>query len=88
MGHLAAVEFAEHAPNLEIALRWHLQSNHYPPVPSSLIPACIEAIEAYDAEDYEQLIKLPEGILWKGYTKAPAGAIIDTYNLHAFLADE
>lgn len=88
MGYAAAVEFAEHAPNLETALRWHLQSNHYPPLPLSLLPACVEAIEAYDAEDYERLIELPEGIFWKGQKEAPARAIIDGHNLEPFLGDE
>lgn len=85
MGYQSAVSFIEEAPTLEVALTWHLQSNHYPPLPTSLIPTCIAAIDAFQDEDYERAIELPEGIFWKGQKEAPASAIVDGHNLDAFL---
>ena len=46
--------------DLETAIGIHLQSNHYPPVPLSMVEPCIEAIDAYYEEDYNKLIELPE----------------------------
>lgn len=47
--------------SLDTALSWHLQSNHYPPVPSAFIASCKAAIEAGQDEDYDREIALPKG---------------------------
>ena len=62
--------------DLESAIGYHLQGNHYPPVPLSMVQPCIDAIDAYNAEDYYRKVQLPEGVSWKGMTKAPACAKI------------
>lgn len=59
MGRLAAQDMAAHAPSLEVALGWHLGSNHYPPLPSFFIPTCVAAIEAGNDEDWDREIPLP-----------------------------
>lgn len=84
MGKLQAMEMAE-LLDIESAMAWHLKSNHYPPVPESMVPVCIEAIEAGLSDDYEKLIKLPEGVSWKGDTEAPAYAIIEGHHLETWL---
>ena len=33
--------------DLETAIGYHLQGNHYPPVPLSMVQPCIDAIDAY-----------------------------------------
>ena len=33
--------------DLESAIAMHLQDNHYPPVPVSMVQPCIDAIDAY-----------------------------------------
>lgn len=94
MGSLQAAEMAEML-TMEDALAWHLRSNHYPPVPLSMIQPCMDAIQAGLEEDWQRLIKLPfDGldnngkpfqILWRGQDHAPAYAIIEGHHLDAWL---
>lgn len=71
--------------DLEAAIGYHLQGNHYPPVPLSMVEPCIDAIDAYHDEDYDRLIKLPSPITWKGKDSAPASAIVEAHHLDAWL---
>jgi len=66
---------------METAIRLHLTQNHYPPVPVSMVSVCIEAIDAYWEEDLNRQVELPEGILWRGESSAPAYAIIESHHL-------
>ena len=94
MGALQATEMAEMLDS-RTAMAWHLQSNHYPPVPSSMIDPCLEAIDAGLDEDWDRLIQLPfDGvdrngepfqITWRGQDKAPAWAIIEGHHLEPWL---
>ncbi|NBR25386.1 MAG: hypothetical protein EBU08_16755 [Micrococcales bacterium] len=74
--------------DLEMALSMHLQSNHYPPVPLSMVQPCIEAIDAYWDEDYNKLIEMPEGVSYRGDRYAPAHAIVEQHHLDAWLPQE
>jgi hypothetical protein len=49
-----------------------------------MVPICIEAIYAYNEEDYQKEIKLPAGVLWRGQEYAPAAAIVDSHHLDAW----
>lgn len=82
-GLAAAID--EGLASLEMALTFHLTSNHYPPVPTAMVPVCIAAIEAYERYDNDYQIDLPEGITWRGNTQAPAWAVMDDLHLHAFV---
>jgi hypothetical protein len=73
--------------DLETQIAIHLTSNHYPPVPRSMVQPCIDAIDAYYEEDYNKLIKLPEPITWRGKDSAPASAIVDAHHLDAWLPE-
>ncbi len=73
---------------LEAQINMHLQYNFYPPVPSSMVLSCIEAINAYDEEDIERDIELPQGVEWRGLTYAPAHAIVENHRLHAWLMED
>jgi hypothetical protein len=84
MGLTTAIDLEENL-SLETGLAYHLQANHYPPVPVAMVDACIEAIDAYHEEDYNRLIELPAGITWRGETSAPASAIADAHHLDAWL---
>lgn len=86
MGLNTAMDLAE-SFDLDQAILIHLQSNHYPPVPSSMVQPCIEAIDAYYDEDYDRLIDMPEGVSYKGRDKAPASAIIEQHHLEAWLPE-
>lgn len=99
MGALTAMDIATTDTSLEQQLSWHLSGNHYPPIPQSMIPVCIEAIDAYWEEDTNRLIKLPiDGvdrngepfqIRWRdGSDHAPAWAVIEHAHLDAWLVDD
>ena len=84
MGNNLSTELAEMDISLRRAISIQLQTNHYPAVPLSMVDPCIEAIEACNEEDYNRLIKLPEGVKWRGETSAPAWAIIEAHHLDAW----
>ncbi len=70
--------------DLSTAIKIHLTSNHYPPVPVSMVEPCIDAIDAYHNGDTDQEIQMPEGITYKGFKTAPAWAIIEQHHLSAW----
>lgn len=89
MGYLAALGMAD-ATDFRRAVGWHLQHNHYPPVPATMVDTCLEAIAlAADGEWDEEYI-LPPGITYKGARVAPVWAIVEQHHLGAFveLAEE
>ena len=86
MGRLQAEEMASLA-DLDTALSWHLTSNHYPPIPLSMLPVCKSAIEAFNDEDYLRQIALPEGVSYRGQPSAPARAIVEQHHLDSFLGE-
>jgi hypothetical protein len=69
---------------LDNAIAIHLQGNHYPPVPLTMVQPCIEAINAYWDEDYDRLIDMPEGVFYRGMSHAPARAVIESHHLNAW----
>jgi len=85
MGSVTAIGLADSVLDLETQLAYHLQGNHYPPVPLSMVQPCIEAIDAYYDEDYERFIAMPEGVFYKGMSHAPARAIVDQHHLSWFI---
>ena len=89
MGNNLATDLAENIDiSLEQAIGYHLQGNHYPPVPLSMVQPCIEAIDAYHDFDAMREIEMPEGVLYKGNTTAPAWAIIQQHHLDAWLPQD
>lgn len=57
MGHLAAADFAAHAP-LSVALVWHLTANHYPALPAALAGPCERAIELARAGEWDAEVSI------------------------------
>jgi hypothetical protein len=86
MGYNTALDLSNEL-DLEVALGYHLQGNHYPPVPLSMVEPCIEAIDAYWDEDFDRAIEMPEGVSYKGQTHAPAWAIVEQHHLAAWLPE-
>ena len=84
MGSLQAVEMAEML-SMEDAIAWHLQGNHYPPVPVSMVPACIEAIRNALAGDWWKPVELPNPVKYKGSKFAPTSAILEQHHLSPWL---
>jgi hypothetical protein len=88
MGSNLATELSENLDiTLEQAIGYHLQGNHYPPVPLTMVEPCIAAIDAYYNEELNKEIDMPKGVFYKGKTTAPAWAIIDQHHLNAWLPD-
>jgi len=85
MGAFNLLGMFEAGADFESALSWHLKANHYPPVPDSMFAPCLEAIIRGADEDYDALVELPEGVLWRGETSAPAYAIIEGHHLDLFV---
>jgi len=84
MGYTTAQELAS-ILDLESSIAMHLTANHYPPVPTSMVQPCINAIDAYHDEDFNREIEMPEGVSYKGKTTAPAWAIVEQHHLDAWL---
>lgn len=84
MGYTTATELAT-ILDLEGSIAMHLQANHYPPVPTSMVQPCIDAIDAYHDEDIDRLIKLPEGVTWRNQDSAPAHALVEAHHLEPWL---
>ena len=84
MGYSTALDLAGLDISLEQSISYHLQGNHYPSVPLYMVQPCIDAIEAYNNGDYEELIKLPHPI-YNGKAEAPAYKIIEAHHLEAWL---
>ena len=85
MGSVTAIGLADSVLDLETQLAYHLQGNHYPPVPLSMVQPCIDAIDAAYDEDYDREIAMPEGVLYKGSNVAPAWAVIEQHHLSWFI---
>lgn len=88
MGNLQAQEIANSGLDLRGQLHWHLRSNHYPPVPTSMIDPCIQAIEACNDYDYYREIELPDGVFFRGRDTAPASDIVRAHHLDSWIVDE
>ena len=84
MGAIQAMEMAEML-EIDDALAWHLRSNHFPPIPLSMIEPCKEAIRNALEGEWLKLVRLPEGVGYKGLTVAPTDAIIEQHHLHAWV---
>ena len=92
MGRMGAMGMAEevHGGNIpmQAALHWHLQSNHYPPLPLSLVPVAIRAIRKANREQWHSKVRMPKGIMFKGLVLAPVGDLIEALHLEDFLDPE
>ena len=73
---------------LEQQIRIQLTSNHFPPVPTSMVQPCIAAIQACNEGFQNDDIDLPEGITWRGQETAPAWAIVEGHHLSAWVVSD
>jgi hypothetical protein len=77
----------------EGAIAIHLRLNHYPPVPSSMVGPCLEAIEIaqrsqWGDADASDPVTLPNGVTWRGEDSAPAWSIVEGFHLDQFIEGE
>ena len=85
MGSVTALGIKDAVLDLETQLGYHLQGNHYPPVPLSMVQPCIDAIDAAYDEDHDRMIEMPQGVSYKGNTHAPAWAVIEQHHINWFI---
>ena len=88
MGSVTALGIQDSVLDLETQLAYHLQGNHYPPVPLSMVQPCIDAIDAYYDNDAMRQIAMPEGVFYKGMSHAPAWAVIEHHHLDFWLPQD
>jgi hypothetical protein len=81
MGNNMSQDLAENVIDIRQSIAIQLQSNHYPPVPLTMVEPCIEAIYAVSEGDTQRAIQLPEGVTWRGSVTAPAYAIVEGHHL-------
>jgi len=90
MGYVSALAFSEAVENddisLDVALHWHLRSNHFPPVPLELIPVAKAAISALEEGDPDRDLELPANVTFRDRPVAPAWTVIQQFHLDAFLS--
>ena len=88
MGYLSAVDMLNHA-NRNVALRWHLQSNHYPAIPDCMLPVIRRAISYAARGKWNTRVTLPEGVHHKWYgSRVPVSTLVEHAHLEAFVAAE
>ena len=76
-----AHDLAENVIDIRQSIAIQLRSNHYPPVPLTMVEPCIEAIYAVSEGDTHKSIPLPKGVTWRGSNSAPAYAIVEGHHL-------
>ena len=87
MGRLSAEDMLNHADR-ETALRWHLQSNHFPPVPLSMLRVARVSIACMESEDWDVKIPLPAGVLYHGQSVVSAIDACRALHLDVFIEVE
>jgi len=85
MGYGTASALTELDAPLKTQIEIHLVSNFYPPIPTFMAQACIDAVLAYWDDDFNCMIDMPEGVTYKGSTSAPAWAIVEQHKLYAWI---
>jgi hypothetical protein len=88
MGSKTSMEIVESGLSLRDQLAWHLQGNHYPPVPLEMVDPCIDSIELACVGDWNAKVLLPEGVSYKGDNYAPVWAMIEQHHLSEWVDDE
>ena len=87
MGSVYAEGLTEMGLSLEEQLLVHLTSNHYPPVPKSMVPICIEAIDLANDGFWDEMVKMPEGVQYQGTDEAPVHAIVEQHHLEFWIIE-
>ena len=90
MGSMTALGYKdmvdEGQMSLENALAIHLRSNHYPPIPTSMIRPCMRAIKKANRGEWDKRVRLPKGISHKIYGSfVPVHEVIREVHLETFL---
>jgi len=85
MGNMHSEVLAALDISLEESVRMQLRNNHFPPVPSYMIPVAIDAIKACREHNENKEIDLPEGVSYQGSEVVKAYQIVSSFHLSAWL---
>ena len=90
MGYMSALSIQDEdlGISLEQQISWHLQSNHYPPIPNEMVAVCIDAIEYANEGEWDLELDMPEGVSYRGRSTAPVYAIVESNHLDAWIEGE
>jgi hypothetical protein len=83
MGYTQAIEMAN-LMDMEQCIRWHLNYNHYPPIPIEMIPIAVKAIRLCREDKFDETIVTffeHQGYGWS----LPAYAIVKAYHLEPWV---
>ena len=86
MGYQSAVSMREQV-RLDVALEWHLRYNHYPPLPSALIPVCKRAIDHAVKGEWDARLRLPQGLDFRNRRTMTVDECVESCHLRAFLEE-
>ena len=83
MGTLSAMALTDEelGMTLEQQISLHFQTNCYPPIPQQMLPVAIEALDNANSGDWQKMIRLPEGVTFRGYDEVATYNVIDSYYL-------
>ena len=72
--------------SLDNALMIHLRSNHYPPIPSSMVPVAKRALAKANKGEWNKKVRLPEGVEHRVHGKlVPVHIVMEYMHLDSFL---
>ena len=83
MGYTQAMEMVN-LISLEQGIRWHLQCNHYPPVPNQMIPVAVKAVLLCREGNFSETVKTPFEHRIHSWT-VPAYVIVEAYHLEPWV---
>ena len=83
MGYTQALEMVN-LICLEQGIRWHLQCNHYPPVPIEMVPVAIKAVILCREDKFDETIVTFFEHQFYGW-KVPAYAIVEAFHLEPWV---
>lgn len=86
MGYTQAVEMAS-MTDLKTGIRWHLRYNHYPSVPSEMIPIAVKAVRLCRNDQFNETIEIQFDHRVYGW-KVPAYIIVEAYHLEPWVNEE
>lgn len=87
MGQLNTQHFLAVTQSMHESLTWHLQANHYPPIPVEFVEPCKEAIYLARQGLFDEVVELPEGCNRRGRRFVNVATIIDDLHLHSWVEE-
>jgi len=73
----------------DTALWWHLTCNHYPPLPTSLLPVAKRAIAKANRGEYDAKVFMGKGKLtFRGRKSATVAELVESMHLQEFIEEQ